>query len=60
LPLINVVIALVAVGVLLWVVNRFIPMQASIRSILNVVVVVPVALWRATCSGSSTRLAGTA
>jgi hydrogenase-4 membrane subunit HyfE len=45
LPLINVVFALVAVGVLLWVVNRFIPMQASIKSILNVVVVVAVALW---------------
>ena len=34
-----------AVGVLLWLVNRFIPMQGSIKSILNVVVVVVVALW---------------
>ena len=45
LPLINVVFALIAVGVLLWLVNRFIPMQGSIKSILNVVVVVVVALW---------------
>ena len=45
MPLINVVFALIAVGVLLWLVNRFIPMQGSIKSILNVVVVAVVALW---------------
>jgi len=45
MPLINVVFALIAVGVLLWLVNRFIPMQGSIKSILNGVVVVAVALW---------------
>jgi hypothetical protein len=41
----DVVLALVAVGVLLWRVSRFIPMQGSIKSILNGVVVVVVALW---------------
>jgi hypothetical protein len=45
MPLINVVFALIAVGVLLWLVNRFIPMQGSIKSILNAVVVIVVALW---------------
>lgn len=45
MPLINVVLALIAVGVLLWLLNRFIPMQSSIKSILNVVVVVVVSLW---------------
>jgi len=45
MPLMNVVFALIAVGVLLWLVNRFIPMQGSIKSILNAVVVVVVALW---------------
>jgi hypothetical protein len=45
LPLLDVVFALIAVGVLLWLVNRFIPMQGSIKSILNAVVVVVVALW---------------
>lgn len=45
MPLINVVFALIAVGVLLWLVNRFIPMQSAIKSILNVVVIVAVALW---------------
>ena len=45
MPLIDVVFALVAVGVLLWLVNRFIPMQGTIKSILNAVVVICVVLW---------------
>ena len=45
MPLIQIVIALVVVGVLLWVINRFIPMQSSIKSILNGVVVIVVILW---------------
>lgn len=36
---------LIVVGVLLWLVNRFIPMQATIKSILNAVVVIAVVLW---------------
>jgi hypothetical protein len=36
---------LVVVGVLLWLVNRLIPMQGSIKSILNGVVVIAVVLW---------------
>jgi hypothetical protein len=43
--LIHVVITLVIVGALLWLVNRFIPMQSSINSILNGVVVIAVVLW---------------
>ena len=45
MPLIQVVVALIVVGVLLWLVNRFIPMAGSIKSILNAVVVIAVALW---------------
>jgi hypothetical protein len=36
---------LVVVGVLLWLINRFIPMQGTIKSILNAVVVICVVLW---------------
>jgi hypothetical protein len=43
--LVQVVEVLVVVGVLLWLVNRFIPMQSSIKSILNRVVVIAVVLW---------------
>ena len=35
MPLIQVLIALIVVGVLLWLVNTYIPMQSSIKSILN-------------------------
>jgi len=45
MPLINVVITLIVVGVLLWLINRFIPMAGSIKSILNAVVVICVVLW---------------
>jgi ABC-type spermidine/putrescine transport system permease subunit II len=45
IPLIQVVVTLIVVGVLLWLVNRFIPMQGTIKSILNAVVVICVALW---------------
>jgi hypothetical protein len=37
--------ALIVVGVLLWLVNSFIPMAGSIKSILNAVVVIAVVLW---------------
>ena len=45
MPLINVVIVLIVVGVLLWLVNRYIPMDHKIKSILNGVVVIALILW---------------
>ena len=45
MPLVNLVIALIVVGVALWLINRFIPMASSIKTILNVVVVVAVVIW---------------
>jgi hypothetical protein len=45
MPLINLVAVLIVVGVLLWLVNRFIPMAGSIKSILNAVVVIVVVFW---------------
>jgi hypothetical protein len=45
MPLIQVVEVLIVVGVLLWLVNRFIPMQGTIKSILNGVVVIALVLW---------------
>jgi predicted membrane protein len=45
MPLINIVIALIVVGVALWLINNFIPMAGSIKSILNIVVVVAVSVW---------------
>jgi len=45
MPLIQLVIVLVVVGVVLWVINSYIPMQSTIKRILNVVVVVVVIFW---------------
>ena len=42
---INIVIALIVVGMALWLINRFIPMAGSIKTILNIVVVVAVSVW---------------
>jgi hypothetical protein len=36
---------LVVVGVILWLINTYIPMQSTIKSILNVVVVIAVVIW---------------
>ena len=43
--LINIIIVLIVVGVLLWLVNTYIPMDGKIKSILNAVVVIAVVLW---------------
>ena len=45
MPLLTVVLTLCVIGLLLWLVNRFIPMQGQIKSILNGVVVIAVVLW---------------
>jgi hypothetical protein len=45
MPLINLVVILIVVGLLLWLVNNYIPMAGSIKSILNAVVVIAVVLW---------------
>jgi hypothetical protein len=45
MPLLNLVIVLVVVGVVLWVINSYIPMQSTIKKILNVVVVIGVIIW---------------
>ena len=42
MPLLDLVIVLIVVGVALWLVNSYIPMASSIKAILNVVVVVAV------------------
>jgi hypothetical protein len=45
MPLLQVLLVLIVVGVLLWLVNNFIPMAGSIKSILNAVVVIVTVLW---------------
>lgn len=45
MPLINLLLVLIVVGVLLWLVNTYIPMDRKIKNILNIVAVVIVVLW---------------
>ena len=45
MPLLTLVIVLIVVGVLLWLVNTYIPMDGKIKSILNAVVVIAVVIW---------------
>ena len=45
MSLIGLVVTLIVIGVLLWLVNSCIPMQESIKKILNAVVIIAVVLW---------------
>ncbi|NUO00579.1 MAG: hypothetical protein HUU01_08185 [Saprospiraceae bacterium] len=45
MPLFNVLLVLIVVGVLLWLVNNYIPMDRKIKNILNIAVVVIVIIW---------------
>ncbi len=45
MSLIGLVITLVVVGVVLWLLNNYVPMDAKIKSIINVVVVIVVVIW---------------
>lgn len=63
MPLINIVVGLIVVGVLLWLVNNYIPMDGKIKNILNIVVVIAVVLWLLSAFGvlaplSSYRIGG--
>lgn len=58
MPLINVVIGLVVVGVLLWLVNEYLPMDRKIKSILNAVVIIAVVLWLLNVFGLFSSISG--
>ena len=58
MPLIQLVIVLVVVGVILWVINSYIPMQSTIKKILNVVVIIAVILWLLSAFGVIGSLSG--
>jgi len=45
MPLVTILIVLIVVGVILWLVNTYIPMDRKIKSILNAVVVIVLIIW---------------
>ena len=51
MTLLGLVVTLIVIGILLYLVNQYIPMDAKIKNILNIVVVVVVVLWLLTVFG---------
>ena len=45
MPLLNIIVVLVVVGVVLWAINAYIPMARPVKTILNVVVVAVICIW---------------
>jgi hypothetical protein len=45
MPLLTILLVIIIVGVLLWLINSFIPMDHNIKTILNVVVVIVLIIW---------------
>jgi hypothetical protein len=45
MPIVTIIITLIVIGVLLWLVEKFIPMDATIKTIIRVVVIILVVLW---------------
>lgn len=45
MSLVSVLLVLIVVGVILWLINSYIPMDRKIKNILNIVVVIVVVLW---------------
>jgi hypothetical protein len=43
--LLTLILAIVIVGVLLWLINTYVPMQATVKNILNIVVVIVLIIW---------------
>ena len=58
MPLLNLVIALIVVGVVLYLINQYIPMASSIKTILNIVVVVAVCVWILQVTGLWSNVSG--
>jgi hypothetical protein len=58
MPLINLFVTLIVVGVLLWLVNNYVPMDSKIKSILNIVIVIVVVLWLLQAFGVMGSIAG--
>jgi predicted membrane protein len=56
MPLVYIVLVLIVVGMALWLINSYIPMAGSIKTILNVVVIVAVCVWVLKAAGLWTQV----
>lgn len=51
MTLLSLVVTLIVVGILLWLMNTYVPMDAQIKKIINIVVIIVVVLWLLTVFG---------
>ena len=58
MPLVNLVVVLIVIGVALYLINNYIPMASSIKTILNLVVVISVCVWLLQAVGLWAGIAG--
>ncbi|MHB8174407.1 MAG: Thivi_2564 family membrane protein [Nitrospirota bacterium] len=58
MSLVHLVIVLVVVGLIMWVINSYIPMQSTIKKLLNVVVVIAVIIWLLSAFGLLNSITG--
>ena len=58
MPLLTILLVIIVVGVLLWLINSFIPMAGIIKSILNIVVVIVLVVWLLKVFGLAGSLSG--
>lgn len=59
MSLLTIILVIIVVGVLLWLVNAYIPMQSTVKSILNAVVIILLVLWLLSAFGVIDVLKGT-
>jgi hypothetical protein len=45
MPILSIIIVLVVVGVILWLINQYVPMEVRIKQLLNIVVIILVCVW---------------
>lgn len=51
MPILTIILVLIAIGVLLWLVNSYIPLDSKIKWILNAVIIIAIVIWLLKISG---------
>ena len=58
MPIITIIVVLVVIGLIMWLINAHVPMQATLKKILNIVVVIIVIIWLLQVTGIWAMLSG--
>jgi len=52
MPILTIIVVIVVVGILLWAINAYVPMQSGVKKLLNVVVIIALIIWLLKVSGA--------